>query len=204
MLFRSDRTITFNEGSATLNSTSFNSGTIVSDEGSYTLIVSDLAGNISTMNFVIDKTNPIVTGIAHNNYYNTNQTITFNEGSATLNGSAFTSGNLVSVENSYVLVVTDLAGNITTVNFVIDKTVPIVTGIANNNYYNTNRTITFNEGSATLNGSTFTSGTMVSTENTYVLVVTDLAGNITTVNFVLDKTPPVITIAPYQIGRAHV
>jgi hypothetical protein len=196
--YNTNRTITFNEGSATLNGIAFSAGSIVSNEGTYQLIVTDLALNVTTVNFVIDKTVPVVSGVANNTYYNTNRTITFNEGSATLNATAFTSGTIVSTENTYVLVVTDLAGNKTTVNFVIDKTVPVVSGVANNVYYNTNRTITFNEGSATLNGIAFTSGTIVSTENTYVLVVTDLAGNKTTVNFVLDKTPPVITIAPYE------
>ncbi len=196
--YNTNRTITFDEGSATLNGTAFTSGSIVSNEGTYQLIVTDFALNVTTINFFIDKTVPVVSGIANNTYYNTNQTITFNEGNATLNATAFTSGTIVSTENTYVLVVTDLAGNKTTVNFVIDKTVPIVSGVANNTYYNTNRTITFNEGSATLNATAFTSGTIVSTENTYVFVVTDLAGNKTTVNFVLDKTSPVITIAPYE------
>jgi hypothetical protein len=196
--YNTNRTITFNEGSATLNSVTFTSGTIVSAENTYVLVVTDLAGNVTTVNFVIDKTLPIVSGVVNNTHYNTNRTITFNEGSATLNSVAFTSGTIVSAENTYVLVVTDLAGNVTTVNFVIDKTLPIVSGVANNTHYNTNRTITFNEGSATLNSVAFTSGTIVSAENTYVLVVTDLAGNVTTVNFVIDKTPPVITIAPYE------
>jgi hypothetical protein len=136
--------------------------------------------------------------VEDNSYYNNDRTITFNEGSAMLNSVAFTSGSTVIAENTYVLVVTDLANNVTTVNFVIDKTPPNVTGVANNTHYNTNRTITFNEGSATLNTVAFTSGTIVSAEDTYVLVVTDLAGNVTTVNFVVDKTPPVITIAPYE------
>jgi hypothetical protein len=39
----------------------------------------------------------------------------------------------------------------------------------------------------------------VTEEGTYVLIVTDLAGNKTTVNFVIDKTPPVITVIEYSI-----
>jgi urease beta subunit len=191
--YNSNRTITFNEGSATLNSVSFTSGTTVTAEGTYVLIVTDLAGNVTTINFVIDKTAPIVTGVEHNQYYNTNRTITFNEGSATLNSVLFTSGTTVTAEGTYVLIVTDLAGNVTTINFVIDKTAPIVTGVEHNQYYNTNRTITFNEGSATLNSVSFTSGTTVTAEGTYVLVVTDLAGNVTTINFVIDKTAPIVT-----------
>jgi hypothetical protein len=193
-----DRTITFDKGTATLNGVSFASGTTVSADGVYVLVVTDDASNSITINFVIDKTPPIVSGVVNNLHYNTNRTITFNEGSATLNGSVFVSGTTVSAEGVYVLVVTDLASNVTTVNFTIDKTAPVVTGVSNNAYYNVNRTISFNEGSATLNGSAFVSGTTVSAEAVYELIVTDLAGNQTTINFVIDKTPPVITIAPYE------
>jgi hypothetical protein len=193
-----DRTISFNEGSATLNGSAFVSGTTVSAEGVYVLVVTDDASNSITINFVIDKTPPIVSGVVNNLHYNTNRTITFNEGSATLNGVAFVSGTSVSAEGVYVLVVTDLANNVTTVNFTIDTTAPVVTGVSNNAYYNGDRTITFNEGSATLNGSAFVSGTTVSAEAVYELIVTDLAGNQTTIDFVIDKTPPVITIAPYE------
>jgi hypothetical protein len=189
---------TFNEGSATLNGAPYTSGTPITADGNYELIVTDLANNVTTVQFVVDKTPPNVTGVEDNSYYNNDRTITFNEGSATLNLAAFTSGTIVSAEDTYVLVVTDLAGNVTTVNFVIDKTPPNVSGVVDNTHYNTNRTITFDEGSATLNLAAFTSGTIVSAEDTYVLVVTDLAGNVTTVNFVVDKTPPVITIAPYE------
>jgi urease beta subunit len=190
--YKTNRTITFNEGSATLNSISFTSGTTVTAEGTYVLIVTDLAGNVTTINFVIDKTAPIVTGVEHNQYYNSNRTITFNEGSATLNSVSFTSGTTVTAEGTYVLVVTDLAGNLTSINFVIDKTAPLITGVEHNQYYNTNRTITFNEGSATLNSVSFNSGTTVTAEGTYVLIVTDLAGNVTTINFVIDKSDPVV------------
>jgi len=69
-------------------------------------------------------------------------------------------------------------------------TAPVVSGVANNTVYNTDRTITFNKGTATLNGAAFTSGTVVKIDGGYVLVVTDDAGNTTIVNFEIDKTPP--------------
>jgi hypothetical protein len=119
-------------------------------EGTYELIVTDLAGNITTIDFVIDKTDPEVTGVEDGKYYNTDRTITFDEGSATLNTVPFTSGTTVSAEGTYELIVTDLAGNITTIDFVIDKTDPEVTGVEDGMYYNTDRTITFDEGTVRL------------------------------------------------------
>jgi hypothetical protein len=83
-------------------------------------------------------------------YYNTDRTITFLEGTATLNTVPFTSGTTVSAEGTYELIVTDLAGNITTIDFVIDKTDPEVTGVEDGMYYNTDRTITFDEGQCDL------------------------------------------------------
>ncbi|WP_332649640.1 S-layer homology domain-containing protein [Lysinibacillus sp. 54212] len=192
-VYNTNVTISFNEGTATLNGSPFTSGTVVSAEGGYTLVVTDAAGNSTTVLFTVDKTPPEVTGVTNNGVYNANRTISFSEGTATLNGSPFTSGTEVSTEGGYTLVVTDAAGNKTTVSFTMDKTSPEVTGVTNNGVYNTDVTISFNEGTATLNGNPFTSGTEVSTEGDYSLVVTDAAGNSTTVLFTVDKTSPEVT-----------
>ncbi|WP_339318037.1 S-layer homology domain-containing protein [Paenibacillus sp. FSL R10-2734] len=192
-IYKADMTITFNEGTATLNGSPFTSGTTVSTEGSYKLIVADAAGNITTVNFTIDKSAPTVTGVADGTSYNVDRTITFNEGTATLNGSPFTSGTTVSTEGSYKLIVADAAGNVTTVNFIINKSVPTVTGVADGTSYNMDRTITFNEGTATMNGDPFVNGATVSAEGDYTLVVSNAAGNVTTVNFTIDKTTPTVT-----------
>ncbi|MDO7877818.1 Ig-like domain-containing protein, partial [Hymenobacter sp. ASUV-10] len=84
---------------------------------------------------------------------------------------------------------------------VIDRTAPTVSGVSNGTAYNTDRTITFGDANtvaATLNGAAFASGGVVSVEDSYTLVVTDGAGNATTVEFELDKTAPntVITAGP--------
>ena len=75
---------------------------------------------------------------------------------------------------------------------------PIVCGVDNNSFYDSARTITFNKGTATLNGVSFKNGSTVSNFGQYTLVVTDEYANTTTVQFtVKDMVPPVITIAPY-------
>lgn len=180
-------------GSATLNGAAFTSGSTVSAEGNYTLIVLDGAGNSTTVNFVIDKTPPTVSGVANNGKYKDNVTLTFDASTRVwINTIEVNSGYVVIAEGSYTVVANDLAGNSTTVLFSIDKTAPVVSGVSDNGKYNTDKTITFNEGTATLNGVAFTSGSTVSAENTYVLTVTDSAGNATTVNFTVDKTPPTV------------
>ncbi|OME77628.1 hypothetical protein BK120_25470, partial [Paenibacillus sp. FSL A5-0031] len=118
----------------------------------------------------------------------------------TLNGTAFTSGTDVIQDGTYKLVVTDAAGNATTVNFVIDKVAPIVTGVADGGMYKEKVTVSFNEGTAKLNGTAFTSGTEITVDDSYTLVVTDGAGNATTIIFLVDTTAPTGTLTIDQGG----
>ncbi|WP_286927203.1 MULTISPECIES: S-layer homology domain-containing protein [Lysinibacillus] len=105
------------------------SWTLLIGDGSKTVYMQlrDTAGNISNTfsdTIVLDTTPPVITGVTNNGLYNTNVTISFNEGTATLNGAVFTSGATVSTSGNYTLVVTDSAGNTTTITFVIDKALP--------------------------------------------------------------------------------
>ena len=225
--YNTDKTMTLEaDATATLNGASFTSGTEVSEEGDFTLIATDAAGNTITLVFTIDKTAPVVSGVTANVLYTTNPTITYNEGSATLNGSAFTSGSTVSTDASYVLIVTDEAGNSTTINFILDKTAPVISGVPTqaivvatpNNSCET--TITFPEITAsdnlsspgditlkyTIAGNEITNGNLFKVGNTEVKVLaTDQAGNFKTAVFtvtVQDKTLPVIT-PPAAITQAN-
>ncbi|WNB92511.1 Ig-like domain-containing protein [Bacillus sp. NEB1478] len=192
-LYKQDVMISVNEGSITLDGTAFVSGSKVAKEGQHIIIVTDKAGNQTTLTFTIDKTAPTVSGVTNNSSYNKDVTLTFNDGTATLNGNAFTSGTSVTNEGIYKLIVTDKAGNQATINFTIDKTVPLVSGVENEGVYNKEVTITFNEGNAKLNGTEFKSGSIVKTEGTYNLVVKDAAGNQTSVSFVIDKSAPTVS-----------
>ncbi|RDV11942.1 gliding motility-associated C-terminal domain-containing protein [Pontibacter diazotrophicus] len=77
----------------------------------------------------------------------------------------------------------------------VDFTPPLVEGIADNGVYNSDITISFNEGTATLNGEPFASGSNVGAEGDYALTVSDAAENTTTVRFRLDKAAPTGSIA---------
>lgn len=105
------------------------SWTLSHGEGSKTVYMQlrDTAGNISNTfsdTIVLDTTPPAIIGVTNNGVYNTDVTISFNEGTATLNGAIFTSGTTVSTSGNYTLVVTDSAGNTATITFVIDKALP--------------------------------------------------------------------------------
>jgi hypothetical protein len=75
--------------------------------------------------------------------------------------------------------------------FTIDKTAPVVTGVSNGTF-NMDVTISFNEGTATLDGNVVTTGTFVSEEGDHTLVVTDAAKNKTTVVFTIKKAEAMV------------
>nr|WP_283945898.1 InlB B-repeat-containing protein [Paenibacillus amylolyticus] len=109
-------TPTFNSGTALLNGSAFTSGTPVTEDGDYTLAVTNHIGS-TTVHFSIDTVPPVVTGVINDGIYDASPTITFNEGTATLDGSPFLSGETFNIEGGHVLVVTDAAGNTTTIHF---------------------------------------------------------------------------------------
>ena len=95
-------------------------------------------------------------------------------------------------------------------DFIIDKSEPSIEiiGVAEGQFFSIDLapTITISDpnldtSSIELNGVPYISGTLISTEGTYILVAaaSDIAGNSvsTTVNFVIDKTPPTIDVTAY-------
>jgi hypothetical protein len=203
---------------ATLNGAAFTAGAVVSDEGAHALAVTatDRAGNIGTASvaFTIDRTKPVVTiaPIAEFTKENVTPAVAVNEPAsvlATLNGVAFSTGATVSEEREHTLsvIATDAAGNTSSasITFTIDRTSPTITiaPIAEFTKENVTPAITVNEPAtiaATLNGTPFTSGAVVTEERGHVLAVTarDRAGNVgaASVTFTIDRTQPVVTIAP--------
>lgn len=127
-------------------------------------------------------TAPVISNVTEGGMYNQAVTPRFNSGTALLNGAPFTSGTTVTADGDYTLAVTNNIG-ITTIHFTVDTHPPIVAGVTQNGVYTISPVITFNEGTATLSGFPFNSGDTVQTEGEHVLIVTDRAGNTTTVRF---------------------
>lgn len=95
------------------------------EEGSHAITVSDMFGNKSEEEFIIDRTKPSVKGVKNGKTYKKAVTIKFSDKngiqSASLNGKAFRSGSKASKKGAYTLKVTDNAGNVKTVKFKINK-----------------------------------------------------------------------------------
>lgn len=216
--YKNDVTVTFsdsNGATAVLNSILIDSGHTITQEGQYDLIVTDSAGNTNTLQFIVDKSPPVAAvqingGAAFTNQTQVHVTITAKDltsmkmSFANDTSSGFTpeepyvgtkTWNLSSgdgVKTVYVKLV-DVLGHQTTktASIILDTTPPIVSGVTNQAVYSTDRTIFFSEGSATLNGQRIPNGHTVSLEGEYKLVVTDEAGNVTTVQFSIIKSTPV-------------
>ncbi|GAS83707.1 InlB B-repeat-containing protein [Paenibacillus amylolyticus] len=125
---------------------------------------------------------PVVTGVSDGGIYNRTVNPVFTSGTATLNGHPFTSGTAVTAEGSYMLVAMNRYGS-TQVQFRIDLTPPTVIGVTNSGRYTVPPTITFSDGTATLNGAPFAYGGQVNQEGNYTLIVTDSANNKQTITF---------------------
>jgi len=231
--YKNDVTVAFsdsNGATAVLNSILIDSGHTITQEGQYDLIVTDSAGNTNTLQFIVDKSPPVAAvqingGAAFTNQTQVHVTITAKDLTsmkmffANDTSSGFTpeepyvgtkTWNLSSgdgVKTVYVKLV-DVLGHQTTktASITLDTTPPIVSGVTNQAVYSTDKTIFFSEGSATLNGQVIPNGHTVSLEGEYKLVVTDEAGNVTTVQFTIIKSTPVggFTInngSPYTASR---
>ena len=153
---------------------------VFAEDGEYHIVVDDVLYDPVDYTFTI-VSGIALRGVAHDRSYNNSRTIEFN-GTATLDGQAFISGTEVSEAGVHTLEIT-FGGQTFTVVFEIDLTAPVITGLDDPLYLTTTPSITFNEGTATLNGLPFTSGSMVAANGQYVLIVTDKAGNVTQAEF---------------------
>jgi len=190
--------------------TVFASGTTVSASGKYSLVQTDAFGIIqSVKNFTIDKVAPTVKNgqfiFTDSSVNVATLTLTINDNigivttSLTRDGSkvvGYTPGVAIATEGTYVLTVTDAAGNVTAVNFKIDRTAPVISGVINGTVYTSLLIPVITDASALtliLNGADYLSGRPITNNGRYVLVATDATGLTTTVNFLIDTPAPIIT-----------
>jgi len=200
------------------------SGTAISAADSYTLVATatNAYGAVTqTVPFTLYLTAPVVTITGAYDGEVTNQPITPTISVADaypvtttilLGGQPFVSGTTITASATYTLKVTsaDLAGNKTVVSigFQIDTTAPVIHigGVADGDVVKGPVTLTYSVTSphdptvttAILGDSPFVSGTVVSGEGAYDLVVSsvDQAGNSANVSwpFAIDDTPPNVEI----------
>jgi len=179
-------------GTAALDGEYFIYGNSVVTNGEHTLEVRN--GNKSTsITFTVtggkDKeySVPIVYGVENGGEYSSAVTPTWDVGTATLNDKVFAKGDTVSEVGEYILVVTN-GDKQTTVSFTIkEPEMPVVSGVEDGGEY-TSVAITWNVGTATLNGEAVESGVNIVGVGEYTLIVTNGTKSVT-VNFKIIEKP---------------
>lgn len=194
------------DNSTILSTENYVSGTAITVDGNYELLVTDAAGNTESVKFVVDTKAPEITNIENNKTYTTTITPIVEE-KGTIEGiklikdgkemTEYTTIDEITEDGVYELTLTDDLGNSITIKFTIDATGPAITGVENEGNYKV-ATPVFTEGTATLqkegeDAKSFVSGTEISADGKYTLVVTDENGNSTTVSFTIDNAGPVVT-----------
>ena len=193
--------------------------------GTNTVVVYDVLGNSSTFTFNYikaseDTTPPTVVSITYSND-NGNKvtkedvvvTITANENLQPVDGWTV-SGNVMTKTHSengkYSVVMKDLAGNETIVNYEvkrIDKVPPVIEGITEGMVTNQDVTYTIIEQSISqiiIDGTVYNEKNAPKTitdEGLHTIKVIDKAGNETSVSFTIDRIGPTITVKEGSVGQ---
>ena len=118
-------------------------GDELTEEGTYRLVATDMAGNTTSIYVAIDRTNPAIEGDVDGKHYNTDvhvivsdkflkainvgDTIYNSFGNAKQNGEYWEKELFFLDEGVYTIVAKDKVGNETRVTFTIDKTAPVIT-----------------------------------------------------------------------------
>ncbi len=189
-----------------VESTKYATSIVLKDEGVYTVSAVDKEGMSSrSYTFAIDKTKPVMdASIANGGVTKDNVTITTNEEVRFIvndvKDANFTTSKTFTESGLYYVVVEDRAGNKAgTFKFTIDKGVPVITGVPEGGYTRASKVTLTSDRRVQY----FVNGELASERYDYrisildegvyeVKAVNDL-GSETTVNFVIDRTRPVLT-----------
>ena len=162
----------------------------IKDDGIYTYIATDTAGNETKVSFVKDTVKPTLVGIKNKGKYkgafNLNAKDNIGVKSIKLNGKVVKDGYKIAKSKKYTAVVTDNAGNKSTYSFSVDVKAPTV-NIKNGAKY---KKVTINAKDdfsgvsiIKLDGKKVKNKTVVTKKGSHTLSITDKYGNKTTVKF---------------------
>ena len=224
--YNSDKTITFYDATSGIANVKINDVDVslsndkytISDDGIYTIVAIDKAGNEATMSITIDKTVPLIVlsgnDDSSSNYYKSVSVICSDTNVSDIKYSkdsseykSFTSGTSFSMEGSYIVSVSDKAGNETIQKFTIDKTAPTISGVVEGESYNTNKRIDFSDNYSldltrfyinnklvALNTSSYTIKSS-DYQGDVTIKIYDKAGNYSEISFKIDITSPELTVS---------
>lgn len=178
----------------------YKSGTTLSDDGEYEIVLTNMDGQTFVVSFVIDKIAPEyeLTGADNGATVNNDISLVFGEGitaEVSINGNtlAYMSGEVLMAEGEYEFTLTDKAGNKTVVNVFVDKTADYEINTVDGFVSNDDVVIKANEEltiSLSKDGETFAYefGASLTEEGNYIAHISDSYGNTAEVSFRVLKT----------------
>lgn len=178
----------------------YKSGTTLSDDGEYEIVLTNMDGQTFVVSFVIDKIAPEyeLTGADNGATVNNDISLVFGEGitaEVSINGDtlAYMSGEVLMAEGEYEFTLTDKAGNKTVVNVFVDKTADYEINTVDGFVSNDDIVIKANEEltiSLSKDGETFAYefGASLTEEGNYIAHISDSYGNTAEVSFRVLKT----------------
>ncbi len=174
----------------------YESGDELTEDGVYTLTFENFDGYKASYTFTIDKAAPVIATEGANNKESVNEDVKVFYTEENLKAEIFkngkslgdyTSGNPVSADGIYRIVVSDLAGNKVEVEFTIDKTVDYAInvndkGLSNSVIATANETVTV---TLLKNGEKidYVLGSAISVPAEYTMAITDALGNHEEISF---------------------
>lgn len=200
-----DATVDFSSGT-----TEYQINTSDRTETNYSIAITDAAGNVSDYSVIIDKLPPdgkfVTAGndLPSGGYTNKPLQFIFSESGVTAtysqNGGEYrnyTSGQTLTADGTYTVILTDRAKNKSTYTAHIDTVPPVGQMYANylpvNSGAITNGRVYFTwDGNlaATVNGRAYSKNTVLSADSDYVFVLTDYAGNSSRYTITIDTVAP--------------
>ena len=170
--------IDFKNCTTTLNGEIVTERITISDVGNYSITVVGENGYSKTINFAICAE----VNVENGGEYAAGLVVNAIGGTIKLNGEDFTNGTILSSVGTYSLTINGANGHTETITFDI---VPEINGIDNATVYYGTVTPSIVGGNLTLNDEEYTSGTAITEEGVYQLVISGIGGYTKTINFIV-------------------
>jgi len=174
-------------------------GSTITEDGEYRVRAVDMVGNITTVDFIIDSSKPVIEGVENNGIYFEASPVVEDanlESVTVIKDDVLTEvKDKYTEEGIYTITAADKAGNTTTVSFEIDNEVLKINNIVEGTYYLESiiPEITHRGNiDITLNSEEYVEGTPITEAGQYTLVVIDEYNNKVSINFVVDLEAPTI------------
>lgn len=172
-------TPSFTKGTATLNGEEYISGTTIYTPGVNTLVITGENGYFVTYTFTIVLG---IENIVDGETYIGEVTPIISGGTITLNGAPYVSGTKIDVPGNYTITVLGAAGYRKDIHFIVK---PYEVNVEHGAIYNHSVIPTVSNGTLTLNGEPYTSGSILNTSGEYTLVIIGENGYYESITFTL-------------------